>query len=201
MVWSSDVSDLQIAELIRDDSQQGFTLLLRQYGGRIRGYLRARFPSLDEHEVQDALTDAMLALATTFDASRGTLPAWFLLLAHQRAVGRLRSRAFGVPVAEGGEDVLPPASGGASLLDELVSRERVREVHEAVASLPPLERAVVQADLEEGSAVAARRLAQQLGTTDGSIYAARKRARQKLMERCDWIRVILQSENTHERKT
>ena len=68
MVWSPDADDLRIAQLICDDPQQGLTQLLEQYGGRIRGYLRQRFPSLDGADVQDVITDAMLALAASFDA-------------------------------------------------------------------------------------------------------------------------------------
>ena len=187
MVWSSDANDLQIAQLICDDPQQGFTLLLQHYGGRIRGYLRQRFPSLDRADVQDVLTDAMLALEASFDTTRGTLPAWFLLLAHQHAVQLLRSRRTSL-ATRSDEEAVQQLVSGDDPLGELISAERQADLYRVMAALPPLERAVVEADLDEGRGVAAQQLATQLGTTEGSIYAARRRARQKLLSQCGWIR-------------
>ncbi len=200
MVWSSDASDLLIAQLIGDDPQQGFSLLLQQYGGRIRGYLRQRFPSLDPADLHDVITDAMLALGTSFDASRGTLPAWFLLLAHQQAVQLLRSRRAHL-AHRGGEEDVQQLAGGADPLAALISAERVAQLQRAVASLPWLERSVVEADLDEGRGVAAEHLAERLDTTVGSIYAARKRARRKLIRACDWIRDFWQGEEGDHGKT
>lgn len=191
MVWSNGVADPEIVRLIRDDPQAGFTLLLQRYGGRIQGYLRQRFPSLDPGDLCDAMTDAMLSLADSFDAQRGSLPAWFLLLAHQKAVGRLRSQNPRRRVVA--ELVGDEPDRGGDPLSQVESRERLDEVYKLIRNLPALERSVLEADLEEGRTVAADTLARQLGTTAGSIYAARRRARQKLIQRCNWVRAWLQS--------
>ncbi len=194
MAWSSEVNDLEIVRLIHDDPEQGFTLLLQQYGGRIQGYLRQRFPTLDEADRTDAVTDAMLALADSFDAQRGTLPAWFLLLAHQQAVRLLRSSPS-VDWGDASDGHLEGLSHGGDPLAEMETRERVCEVRHAIAALPALERAVLEADLAEGRTTVARVLAKQLRTTEGSIYAARKRARSKLISHCSWIRDWLRNGN------
>ncbi len=187
MVRSSEISDSEIMQLIRDDPDQGFTQLLRLYGGRVQGYLCRRFPSLDESGRSDAVTDAMLALVDTFDDQRGSLPSWFLLLAHQHAVGALRSRKPFL-AADAQPTELDEVDRGGDLLDEMVTLERVREVHQVIRTLPVLERAVLEADLAEGHTVAAHALAEAFETTVGSIYAARKRARTKLIDKCGWVR-------------
>jgi len=194
MTWSSEVNDLELLQLIHDDPQQGFSLLLDQYGGRIRGYLRQRFPSLHESDLQSAVTDAMLGLAKSFDPTRGALPAWFLLLAHQAAVAMLRAGSLAAATAAE-EQHLEEIEGGVEPLAELETRERLLEVYQVIESLPPLERAVLEADLAEGHTTASQPLAERLGTTVASVYAARKRARAKLAGRCSWVRDSLQSGN------
>jgi RNA polymerase sigma factor (sigma-70 family) len=192
MVWSNEVSDPDIVRLIRDDPQRGFTLLLGQYGGRIHGYLRQRFPSFDESDLHDAVTDAMLALADSFDQRRGTLPAWFLLLAHQQAVRMLKSRRS-IPGTVALDTCLEEVDRGDEPLTRLETLERLQEAQQAIQALPALERAVLEADLAEGLTVDAQVLAQRLNTTRGSIYAARKRARARLIDKCNWVREFLQS--------
>ncbi|MHB8863171.1 MAG: RNA polymerase sigma factor [Pirellulaceae bacterium] len=187
---ASEESEQRIVELIRQGEQHGFVLLLQHHGGRIAGYLRHHFPSLDDHDVQDVLADAMLTLVDSFDARRGSLPAWFLFLARQRAVGRLRAGRSRPRVESLTPDV-DPADMQATPLENLATQERWLEVEEVIRSLSTLERAVVEADLEEGSSASADDMAHRLQTTPGSVYAARQRARRKLLARCPWIGQVL----------
>jgi RNA polymerase sigma factor (sigma-70 family) len=186
----SEGQEQQIARWIRQGESRGFSLLMQHYGGRVAGFLRQRFPSLDDHDVHDALADAMLALADSFDPDRGSLPAWFLFLAQQRAVGRLRTQRS-QPLWVSWTVDLEPADAGATPLEELATHERLLEMEEVIRSLSRLEQAVVQADLDEGGAVSAQDLAMRLHTTAGSVYAARQRARRKLLARCPWISQML----------
>ena len=186
----SEGHEQQIARWMRQGESRGFTLLMQHYGGRIAGLLRQRFPSFDDHDIHDVLADAMLALADSFDPSRGSLPAWFLLLAHQRAVSRLRTQRS-QPRWESWTSDFEPADSGATPFEELATHERLLEVEEVMRSLSTLEQAVVQADLEAGRAVSAQDLATRLHTTAGSVYAARQRARRKLLARCPWISEML----------
>ncbi|MHB8968956.1 MAG: RNA polymerase sigma factor [Pirellulaceae bacterium] len=179
-----------IVQLIRQGEQSGFALLLQNYGGRIAGYLGQRFPSLDDHDIQDVMADAMLALVDSFDSRRGSLAAWFLLLARQRAAGRLRSgrsRPRMEPLTAQDE----PPDVRATPLENMATQERWLDVEEVIRSLSTLEQAVVEADLDEGGAAAAEDLANRLHTTPGSVYAARQRARRKLLMRCPWINEVL----------
>ncbi len=193
MVWSSDITDLQMLQLLEVDPQQAYTLLLEHYGGRVRGYLRQRFPSLDVTELQDVMTDALLALETTFDAQRGTLAAWFLLLAHQHAVRLLRRRRVSFSLLD--EVTHASLAAGEDPVAALVSAERVEQLRQAISELPTLERAVVQSDVDGEPDLTAEALAEQLGTTAASIYTARKRARRRLVQKCRWIEEYLQAKD------
>lgn len=191
-------TDQQIVQRMRQGDPQGFAQLLECYGGRVAAYLRKTFPSLDEHDVQDALADAVLKVAASFDSGRGSLPAWFLFLARQEAVAQLRSAAR-KPILESLTDANELAGWQRSPLDDLVGAERWAQVEEVISSLSVLEQAVVEADLNEGAAATAEELAGRLRTTPGSVYAARRRARRKLLARCGWIRDLLRERGeTHE---
>ena len=185
--------DRTIIQLLRADPQRGFSLLLQQHGGRVRGHLRQRFPTLHEWELQDAVTDAMLALAESFDETRGSLAAWFVLLAHQQAISRWRARPA-LPTAVG--DPREVSDGAEGPLATLVSQERLRELERVIEQLPPLEQAVVEADIAAGRAASARQLASELGTSAASIYAARRRARAKLAAKLEWLNRWLLSQKS-----
>jgi RNA polymerase sigma factor (sigma-70 family) len=184
MVQSDEGNDGHIAQLIREGDEQGFALLLEQYAGRISRYLRKRFPTFDDHDLNDLLVDAALALGETFDPRRGTLGAWFLLLAHQGAVSRLRASRENPATLRYETDV---AAHDPSPLAKLMYQERLSEVQHAMASLASLERAVVEADLEQGETANARQLAERFNTTEGSVYAARQRGRRKLLDKLSWL--------------
>ena len=195
---SSPGIDLQIVQRMRQGDPQGFAQLLERYGVRVAAYLRKTFPTFDEHDVQDALADAVLKVATSFDSGRGSLPAWLLFLARQQAVARLRSAAS-KPIVESLGEGDERASRQRTPLDDLVGAERWAQVEEVISSLSVLEQAVVDADLNEGGAASAEELAGRLRTTPGSVYAARRRARRKLLARCGWIRDLLRVRGeTHE---
>ncbi len=86
---------------------------------------------------------------------------------------------------------MEPVDKQATPLENLATQERWLEVEEVIRSLSSLEQAVVEADLDEGGAALAEEIATRLQTTPGSVYAARQRARRKLLARCPWIRAML----------
>lgn len=201
MDQSGEGTERLIARWLHEDPQRGFTALLDHYGGRVSGYLRRRFPSLGPDDVCDALADAMLVLAGTFDPSRGSLAAWFLFLAHQQAVTAIRAQRRRRESRQL-DDVPEPAVAAPHGLEQLLAEERLVRVREALAVLSDLERSVIEADLGAQRVVAADELAAQLNTTAGSVYSARRRARRKLQERCDWLRDIVEEKrNDHDEAT
>jgi RNA polymerase sigma-70 factor (ECF subfamily) len=171
--------DATIVRLLESGHEQGVVLLLERHGGRVASYLRRRFPSLTDDQLHDALVDAVLALRESYDPSRSHLGSWLLLLAHQKAVNRLRRRRR--PQASDELDrVVDHRQGPESRLEE---QQQWEQLQEALAGLSSLERAVIEADLAGGQPANAEVLARQLKTTARSVYAARTRARQKLLQR------------------
>ena len=86
---------------------------------------------------------------------------------------------------------IEPLDTQATPLENMATQERWLDVEEVIRSLSTLEQAVVEADLDEGGAASAEDLANRLHTTPGSVYAARQRARRKLLIRCPWINEVL----------
>ena len=170
--------DQQIAA-VRPEAVEILADLLRQFGGKVSGHLRKRFPGLSNEERYDVLVDALVAFARSYDPQRGPEGPWLLLLAHQRAIDHLRCEpgqrlqlGWNEPDQYRSRELSPPA--------HIEQDERVSKIHEAIARLAPTERAVIEADLEVGGAANANRLAAQLETSSRAVYAARARAREKL---------------------
>ncbi len=173
-----ETTDAEILRLLQADQDRGVLLLLERHGGRVAGYLKGRFRSLDEHELHDVLVDALLALPNTYDAARGSLGPWLLLLAHQQAVLRTRRRK-----RDSGGNGTEAVDRGPGPEETAQSRERLERLQQALDQLAPLEKAVMQADLEAGEAAPAEQLAERFNTTTRSVYNARTRARKKLLDR------------------
>ena len=177
-----ETDDQTIARLLRQQRDAGLRLLLEKYGGRVKGFLRRKYPAVvDEHHFDEALSDAALKLAATFEPAKSTLGGWFLFLADRQTINILRRGR------RGRIDTIP--LGTRDVTDhrptpqrQLHSEQCVAEVHQAMNQLSQLERAVIEADLDTGGKADAGRLARALGTTASSVYAARARARAKLLE-------------------
>lgn len=179
MQQGPDPEDAHLVRLICQDDPEAAGVLLHRCGGRVHGHLRRRFPSLDDSDIHDILVDALLRLLETFDPQRGSPGPWLLFLAHRAAVDRIRaSSARQKTVRFAADQEVEDLSGDP--VDALLWAERREQIALAVQALPGLERAVMEADLEAESAAPAAQLAKQLNTTEGSIYTARQRARQKL---------------------
>lgn len=159
-------------------------LLLERYGGGVRAALRRRFPSVrDEHLLLQGMHDAARTLLDVYEPSKGiSVGGWFLFVAARRVSDILRGerqyRLRMSPLTGGEWSDRHPSPPGA-----LASEEFRLEVEEALGLLSPLERAVIEADIDAGKQASAARLARELKTTEQSIYAARARARRKLLRR------------------
>ncbi len=110
--------------------------------------------------------------AGRYDASRGVVAAWLLMMARSRAIDRLRARRSRVEGRTGEVQVLndvPDAQPNvaSALLDE----ERTRLVREALAELPLLQRIAIELAYYEGLSHTeiAERLEQPLGTVKTRI--------------------------------
>jgi DNA-directed RNA polymerase specialized sigma24 family protein len=157
--------------------------LLEAHGGRVRAALRKRYPSVrDEHLLLEAINDAAASVFKAYDASKGcSLGGWFLFIAGRRVCDLLRGerqrRKKTVPLDRG-----LCYDERSSPVRALVSEEFRLSVQQALGQLSELERAVIEADIDAGKQARAGILARRLNTTEHSIYAARARARRKLLD-------------------
>jgi RNA polymerase sigma-70 factor (ECF subfamily) len=129
----------------------------------------------DETEAEDVLQEVFVQAfrqAGRYDASRGVVAAWLLMMARSRAIDRLRARRSRVEGRTGEVQVLndvPDAQRdvASALLDE----ERTRLVREALAELPLLQRMAIELAYYEGLSHTeiAERLEQPLGTVKTRI--------------------------------
>lgn len=177
-------SDGDIVGLFREGQEgEASRRLLERHGGQVRAALRKRFPSVhDDHMLLQAIHDAVRTVLADYDAAKGaSLGGWLLLIAGRRVCDLLRGererRRRTSPLV--GDDCRDhrPAPGS-----RLVSEEFRAAVRQAMEQLSELERAVIEADIDAGKQAAAEGLAKTLKTTEQSIYAARARARRKLLE-------------------
>jgi len=181
------VDDIDIALMMMDGDPEGARWLLKKYGGKVQAGLRCEFHHvLAEPEINEALnTGAHKAFraAHQYDESKGSLRAWFYKIAHNAALDILKGekRHEAVPLEF---DPPQPAEVDAQEEDHSHPEQQKlsRDLKEAVASLPRLQKAIIEADLASGGTADAQRLAQALGSTVNSIYVSRSQAISKLRE-------------------
>ena len=121
--------------------------------------------------------------ANQYDESKGSLRVWFYKIAHNAARDILRGekRHEAIPLEF---DPPQPAEVDAQEddHDHPEQQKLSLDLREAVASLPRLQKAIIEADLASGGTADSQRLAQALGSTVNSIYVSRSQAISKLRE-------------------
>ncbi len=137
-----------------------------------------------EEVVQDVFAQAWRQ-AARFDASRGAVVAWLLMMARSRSVDRLRARAGRPPLQEDDPALLRDLADGAVAEDiRVVSAEQARRVRAALLVLPILQRAVIELAFFEGltHAEIAEQLEQPLGTVKTRIRLGLSKLRDAMTE-------------------
>ena len=181
-----DHLDLELHRRVSSGDRGAFEELFRRYASAAYGL--ARRVTAQETLAQEVVQDAFLALwraPEAYDPSRGSFRSFFLSLVHHRAVDtvrredRLRKRTERASNLEPfvGEDV---AEGVVRDADLDVRR---KEVVEALQTLPPEQRQVLEMAYFGGSTQA--RIAEELGIPIGTVktrtLAAMRKLRRALM--------------------
>jgi RNA polymerase sigma factor (sigma-70 family) len=182
-----DVQDLELHRRLATRDRAAFDELYRRYGAAAHG-LALRITA-QEALAQEVVQDAFLALwraPEAFDPTRGAFRSFFLSLVHHRAVDvvrreeRLRNRGERASNLEPvrGEDVADEVVEGAYLI------VRSKQVREALTTLPPEQREVVELAYFGGYTQA--RIAETLGIPIGTVktrtLAAMRKLRRALIE-------------------
>ncbi|MBK8099531.1 MAG: sigma-70 family RNA polymerase sigma factor [Planctomycetes bacterium] len=166
--------------LVAHDAR-GLERVLADHGARVSSLLRREFRGvLDALQVDDAISQALQRVwraASSFDFARGSLAAWFTVIARNCA-RRIRDQA-----RRGTTESLASVEGAvaprAAEAGEGPSRW-LAVFRQCIDELQPQQRAVLLADLAAGGTVPAGELAVRLGTTANSVYVSRANGRKAL---------------------
>jgi RNA polymerase sigma factor (sigma-70 family) len=192
---------------MEERDQEGLRLFLKRYGGRLKGFLVKYYADvLQPGELEEALNTAVFNIwrfADRYDEGKGALASWSIRIA-QRAAQSIIRREFGYreknleydPSYDPAGD--PPAEQEAETRDRS-DDPRLKVLHEAIEALPPLQKAIIQADLAAGTGVAdAGRLAVIHGTSKNAIYVSRFKARETLRRQAEqYNRRVLSRRSSH----
>lgn len=175
--------DAVTARLLASGDPEGLTRLLTHHGGTVRAWLRRDFGRiLDDSEIDAAMSVMAVKVwhaARRFDARKGTLRAWTAVIARNCALSLLAERRRRIATPQDDLDRFLAADPRALPLP-IERRRLLADLHRCLAELPPLQRAVLRADLAHGGSAPADRLARELHTTTNSIYVSRQKGRRAL---------------------
>ena len=173
--------DAVTVALLVAGNQQGLRQLLEDHGGVVRLRLMRQFQkTLDDSELDEVMGLAAIRVWRTqsrFDATLGTLRAWFFVIA-RNCVLTMLSKRRNSPLELCGN--LDGFGTGEAPAPSARRQQLVADTHACLEELPPMQRAVLQADLEAGEVVPAQELALRLKTTTNSIYVTRLKGREAL---------------------
>jgi RNA polymerase sigma-70 factor (ECF subfamily) len=138
-----------------------------------------------EDVVQDVFTQAWRQ-ASRYDAARGPVAAWLLVMARTRAIDKLRARRArsGPQPAEDERVIETLPAVGLDASDVLVGAEQARQVRRALGELPLLQRIAIELAYYEGltQREIAERLEEPLGTVKTRIRLGLLKLRESLAE-------------------
>lgn len=173
--------DLELHRRLATGDSEAFEELYRRYSPSAYG-LALRVTGQDSL-AQEVVHDAFLALwraPEAFDASRGSFRTFFLSLVHHRAVDtvrreeRLRKRAERQSNLEPRED----EDVAEDVVENAYLSTRRKEIREALQTLPPDQRRVVELAYFGGYTQA--RIAEELGIPVGTVKTRTLAAMRKL---------------------
>lgn len=192
---AATVSDSDIMLMMAMQDRAGLRLLIERYGGRLKAFLIRRFGSvLQQGELDEALNVAFYNIwrfADRYDESKGTLASWCIRIA-QRAAQSIIRRELRYRSKNLEYDAMYDPAGDPRDEDAIASGERgddprIDALHKAIAGLPPLQKAIIEADLAADGLADAGRLAEIHGTSKNSIYVSRFKAREALKKQAEQL--------------
>jgi len=139
----------------------------------------------DQHATEDVLQDVFIQIwekAPLYDSSRGKPLTWAITLTRNKAIDQLRSIQRRGRLADSAEREFKALEQfeGPSAFDEVASGEAGRNVREAIKSLSPESREVIE--LAFFSALTQAEIAERLGQPLGTVKARIRRSLVKLRE-------------------
>jgi len=195
-VNDGDDDELLVTRVAIDRCEVSLRLLIKRHSGKVTGWLTKRFNRLKEPEIEWAVNITFTNVwrcATQFNSLRGKFESWLFRIAFRCAESIRRREEKHLLAALSDGPVYDPDKEcdeqDADDNDPVADRKdwRVRELRRFIDGLVGNEKAVAQADLEEGDRVDNARLAQELGSTRRAIIQSRSNYRRKFKKRIEQI--------------
>jgi RNA polymerase sigma-70 factor, ECF subfamily len=184
-VHDDETLDLELHRRLSAGDREAFEELYRRYSAP--GYGLALRVLGQEAVAQEVVHDAFLALwraPEAFDPGRGAFRAFFLSLVHHRAVDAVRREERLRKRSERASNLEPLASEDVAedVVETTYLRSRRGEIRQALASLPPDQRRVIELAYFDGYTQAriADMLEIPLGTVKTRTLAAMRKLRRSL---------------------
>ena len=189
--------------MLVEGSEDALARLYDRHGRAV--FAEATRTSRDRWVAAEVVQETFLALwnrAELFDPSRGSLRAWLMTIAHNRAVDHLRrasrhDRAAAFSSFAGSGDIDAPTTEWLAAAGEpvaaagpepgpemaLSSKETRASIQDAIGSLDPVERRVIALAYEGG--LSQSEIAASLGWPIGTVKTRTRRALRHLRERLE----------------
>ncbi len=156
--------------------------LYDRYGSRLMG-LALRIVT-EPSEAEEVLQDVFLHVwrgAASYDAARGPVLAWLLVLTRSRAIDRIRSRRAGGRAGLRALEDVPEPSADVDVEAGSGSREWEALCRAAIAELPPDQHRALELAYFEG--LTQQEIAERTGTPLGTVKTRMRLGLLKLRER------------------
>jgi RNA polymerase sigma-70 factor, ECF subfamily len=175
--------DSALIAKMRTGDESALSALYDRYSPMLFGMLSR---VLNDHQAaEEVLQDLFLQLwrnAGRFDPSRGSLPAWLMVIGRNRAISRLRGRRDREMLEENEGDFAGTFASSQSIEYEAARAQLARTISAALEKLPAEQRQAVELAYFEGmtqSEIAAK-TATPLGTVKTRVRTAMQTLRQIL---------------------
>jgi RNA polymerase sigma-70 factor, ECF subfamily len=175
------VPDSALVERIMAGEEGALSALYDRYAGMLFAMLVRILK--DTSAAEEVLQDLFLQLwrgASRFDSSRGSLPAWLLVIGRNRALSRLRRRERREILEDPEEFSLESVPSAGDLEDEAARTQLMQRLRGAMATLPPEQKEALELAYFEGMTQTeiAARTGSPLGTVKSRVRAAMQSLKQ-----------------------
>lgn len=166
---------------IAGKDEQAFATLYDQYARLLFSVVLSIVKK--QEDAEEVLQEVFLQIwnrASTFDTARENVYAWLTALARNRAIDRIRSRAYRNTQQEVGE-VFLDVSGleeTGTALDAMVMMEQADEVRQALKEIPSEQRELIEMAYFEGHSQS--QLAERLNLPLGTVKTRMRQGMKKL---------------------
>ena len=183
------VPDSALGERIMAGDEGALAALYDRYAGMLFAMLVRILR--DTSAAEEVLQDLFLQLwrgASRFDASRGSLAAWLLVIGRNRALSRLRGKGRHEILADSEEFSIEAVPSSGNLEDEVARMQLMERLRGAMAALPQEQREAVELAYFEGMTQTeiAARVGCPLGTVKSRVRAAMQTLKQLFED--EWTR-------------